>query len=47
MSFRDQVYQYGDGRLGYAYSYKNLPLVRMRLLQAGVRLAGILNEIYK
>jgi len=47
MGFRHQVYQYGDGRLGYAYSYKNLPLVRTRLLEAGVRLAGILNEIYK
>lgn len=41
-----QVYEYGDGRLGYRYAYKNFPLVRQRLLQAGVRLAGILNVLY-
>ena len=41
-----QLYDTGDGRLGYRYSYVNLPVVRHRLLQAGVRLAGILNEIY-
>jgi hypothetical protein len=47
MTIRPLVYAYGDGRLGYAYSYKNYPVVRTRLLQAGIRLAGILNEIYK
>jgi hypothetical protein len=47
MDFRPQVYAYGDGRLGYNYSYKNFPLVRKRLLEAGVRLAGLLNDIYK
>ena len=47
MDFRPQVYAYGDGRLGYDYSYKNFPLVRTRLLEAGIRLAGLLNEIYK
>ena len=47
MSYRKQVYNYGNGKLGYQYAYKNLPAVQERLLQAGVRLAGILNEIYK
>lgn len=47
MSYREQVYAYGDGRLGYAYSYKNMPLVRARIQEAGIRLAGLLNEIYK
>jgi len=47
MGYRAQVYEYGDGRLGYKYSYKNLPTVRTRILEAGIRLAGILNEIYK
>jgi hypothetical protein len=47
MSYRQQVYAYGDGRLGYAYSYKNMPLVRARIQEAGIRLAGLLNEIYK
>ena len=45
-SYNDQVYHYGDGRLGYAYAYVNMPIVRHRLLQAGIRLAGILNDIY-
>jgi S1/P1 Nuclease len=46
MSHRARVYDIGKGNLGYEYSYKNLPLVRERLLAAGVRLAGVLNEIY-
>jgi hypothetical protein len=46
MALRDQVYSYGHNRLGYQYSYQNLSTVRERLLQAGIRLAGVLNEIY-
>jgi hypothetical protein len=46
MSYRKQVYDIGNGKLGYQYSYKNFHIVRLRLLQAGVRLGGILNEIY-
>ena len=34
------------GRLGYQYSYRNFPVVERQLLLAGVRLAGVLNEIY-
>lgn len=45
-AYEKPVYDYGDGRLGYRYAYVNLPVVRHRLLQAGVRLAGIINEIY-
>lgn len=44
--YETMLYDYGDGRLGYRYAYVNLPVVRKRLLQAGVRLAGILNDIY-
>lgn len=47
MDLRNQVYAIGDGRLDYAYSYKNFPTVRTRIQQAGIRLAGILNDIYK
>lgn len=43
---RDQVYQYKGQKLGYEYSYYNFHHVRYRLLQAGVRLGAILNEIY-
>lgn len=46
MGYRKQVYAYGSGKLGYQYAYKNFHVVRHRLLQAGVRLAGVLNEIY-
>ena len=48
MSYRDQVYAVPEnGRLSYVYSYENFDLVKHRVLQAGVRLAGIVNEIYK
>lgn len=43
----EQVYQLPDDmQLGYEYSYNNWDLVQKRLLQAGVRLAGLINEIY-
>jgi hypothetical protein len=45
-SYQQQVYDYGNGRLAYRYAYLNFPIIRSRLLKAGVRLAGILNEIY-
>jgi len=35
-----------DKKLSYHYIYENIEIVNLRLLQAGVRLAGILNEIY-
>lgn len=43
---RREVYDYDRTRLGYEYSYQKFHLVRTRLLQAGVRLAAILNDIY-
>jgi hypothetical protein len=43
---RSQVYAMDGGRLSWSYVYKNLPTVRERLLQAGVRLAGVLNGIF-
>jgi len=46
MELRHQAYNYNKGRLGYEYAYQYLPTVRLRLLQAGIRLAGVLNEIY-
>lgn len=45
-SYDPTVYEIGDGKLGYRYSYKNFHIVRRRVLQAGVRLAGILNSVY-
>ena len=43
---RDRVYQIGDGKLSYEYAYQQIPLIKRRLLQAGVRLAGLLNSIF-
>jgi len=47
MALREQVYNIPeDGNLSYHYDYDNLATVNLRLRQAGIRLAGILNEIY-
>jgi len=47
MSCRSQVYNLPENRkINYAYNYHNIELVNLRLLQAGIRLASILNEIY-
>ena len=47
MSYREQIYAFPeDGRIFYRYIYDNIDLVNQRLLQAGVRMAGVLNEIY-
>lgn len=45
-AYQKQVYNIGNGKLGYRYSYLHFYIVRHRLTQAGVRLAGILNQIY-
>ena len=47
MSYRGQVYNIPeDGQLNYQYLYYNWDTVTHRLQQAGIRLAGILNQIY-
>ncbi|ARS35492.1 S1/P1 nuclease [Pontibacter actiniarum] len=47
MSYREQMYDLPeDKKLSYRYAYENYDLVEQRLLQAGIRLAGLLNEIY-
>jgi hypothetical protein len=47
MNYRPQVYNVpADGKLGYRYSYDNFATVEHRLLQAGIRLAGVLNTIF-
>jgi hypothetical protein len=43
---RERVYRIGDGKLGFQYAFDNLPLIKRRLLQAGVRMAGLLNSIF-
>lgn len=46
IALRPQVYNIENGKLSYEYGYKHFHLVRERLVQAGVRLAAVLNEIY-
>jgi len=46
-SYRDQVYDLPDDRrIGWIYRYQHFDIVEKRLLQAGIRLAGVLNDIY-
>jgi hypothetical protein len=45
-SYEKQVYDIGNGKLGYRYSYLHYHIVRHRIQQAGVRLAAVLNDIY-
>ncbi len=47
LSFRPQVYDLPENKkIAYEYDFKNLDLVNLRLLQAGIRLANVLNQIY-
>ncbi|HMP99889.1 MAG TPA: S1/P1 nuclease, partial [Cyclobacteriaceae bacterium] len=46
MTYRERIYDIGDGNLSYEYSYKNYDLVKLRILQAGVRMAAVFNEIF-
>lgn len=46
VSYRERIYNTGNGKLSYRYSYDNFHIIRLRLLQAGIRIAAVLNEIY-
>lgn len=47
MELRNEVYDLpDDNSINYEYMYHNFDTVERRLLQAGVRLAGLINEIY-
>ena len=46
-TIRDQVYQLPENNnISYRYIYDNIQILNLRLLQAGIRLAGMLNQIY-
>ena len=47
-AFRDQCYNTmsEDKKLSYRYDFENIELLNQRLLQAGIRLANVLNAIY-
>lgn len=47
MQLRDEVYNLPDDHnINYEYMYHNWETVERRLKEAGIRLAGVLNEIY-
>ncbi len=47
ISYRSQVYNLPENKkINYRYNYDNISTVNKRLLQAGIRLAGILEDIY-
>jgi hypothetical protein len=35
-----------EQKLGYRYNYDNIQILNEQLLKAGVRLAGVLNELF-
>lgn len=47
MSYRTQIYNLPEcKKINYRYNYNNISTVNLRLLQAGIRLAGVLEKIY-
>lgn len=45
--YRDQCYDFSEDNLKWEYFYKNHALLDLRLVQAGARLSGTLNRIFK
>lgn len=46
-SYRDVIYDLPEDKvIGWEYRNRALPIAEKRLLQAGVRMAGVLNDIY-
>ena len=43
-ALRETVYDLGDRRLSWSYADRSWPIVERRLLQAGIRLAGLLDR---
>jgi len=40
------LYKENETNVSYSYIYKNLPIVKTRLQQGGIRLAGLLNNLF-
>ena len=45
--YRDQTYEFENIDLKWDYFYQKKDLLEIRLLQGGIRLAGMLNEIFR
>ncbi len=46
IKIRDEIYPKEDS-IGYDYLYKNMPVIKTRLKQAGIRIAYYLDELFK
>lgn len=47
ISYRTQIYDLPESKkINYRYNYDHIATVNLRLLQAGIRLAGVLEDIY-
>jgi hypothetical protein len=46
IAIRDTIYP-EENKISYDYKYQNLPVVKQRLQQAGVRIAAYLNRVYE
>jgi hypothetical protein len=44
--YRNICYKYDGDNLGYQYTFITKPVLDMRLMQAGIRLANLLNKIF-
>ncbi len=45
-NFASELYKLKSDEIGYSYIYQNTPIIKMRLQQAGIRLAGLLNNLF-
>ncbi|MCQ8878641.1 S1/P1 nuclease [Pseudoalteromonas shioyasakiensis] len=41
-----RLYKIKGDEIGYSYIYRNTPIIKTRLQQAGIRLAGLLNSLF-
>lgn len=46
MVLRRDVYDVGSGNFSYQYIYDHTPTIKLQLLKGGLRLAGVLNDIF-
>lgn len=42
----DKLYKLNNDEIGFSYIYENTPIIKTRLQQAGIRLAGLLNTLF-
>ena len=47
MALRPSIYDIGDGKLNYRYTYDHIGQVDEQLRKGGMRLAGVLNAVFK